>query len=206
MVPSSMKGNHQWRYRCLQGCRGARSIWNKRSLRVRHIWCSILIECQTAPLDNCFHRWLSLRNDPGIPFLSAKTSGMLGFFVSSHWNLFILLSSLRSILSVQSLLQCFLNPSWYWSSWHLVQLIQQWGWEAKTSWSPSICRQFHSWFSYVNCLTLIWESIQYSRALQTKNNSNYPNPFTQVISWDHWTNSDSLSCTLGWPRTGPNLL
>ena len=38
----------------------------------------------TAPSRQLFStRWLSLRDDPGIPFLSVKTSGMLGFFVCS---------------------------------------------------------------------------------------------------------------------------
>ena len=123
---------------------------NKRSLRVRHVWYILMNECQTAPCRQLFPQMVVVKDCPGIPFLSVKTSGMLGFFVCSHWNLFILPSRFLSSISVQSLPYRFFNPSWYWSSWQFVQLIQQWCWKTETFWGSSFC-QFHLDLSYVNC-------------------------------------------------------
>ena len=52
---------------------------NKRSLRVRHVWYILLVECQTAPADNCFHRWLLLKIAPVFPSTPLKVQGCWGF-------------------------------------------------------------------------------------------------------------------------------
>ena len=52
---------------------------NKRSLRVRHVWYILINECQTAPADNCFQRWLLLKIAPVFPSCPSKHQGCWGF-------------------------------------------------------------------------------------------------------------------------------
>ena len=55
-------------------------FWIKWSLRVRHVWYILLVECQTAPCRQLFPQMVVVKDCPGIPFWSAKTSRDAGVF------------------------------------------------------------------------------------------------------------------------------